>query len=57
MKIEFNADKVKIYGPKTDGGYTITFETGEYEQEKVAELLKIPQQTSLKIIVEVKNGK
>jgi hypothetical protein len=56
MIIEFGADKLKVYGPKSDGGYTITFETGEYEQIKIAELLKIPQQTTMKVKVEVKDS-
>ena len=47
------ADKVRINGPKVDGGLSITFEVGEYEQEKIAELLKIPQQTPLEVTVKI----
>lgn len=50
----FGADRVKIYGPKvTDGSYTITFETGEYSQHDVAELMRLPINHNLKVIVEV----
>lgn len=49
---ELMADKVKISGPKVDGSYLITFECGEYEQQHVAELLKIPQGTTIKVRVE-----
>ena len=54
-KVEFHADKVKLSGPKLDGSWTVSFETGEYEQEKLAELLKIPQQTALRVTVEIVN--
>lgn len=47
--ISFTADKVKVNGPKIDGGYSVTFEVGQYEQEKVAELMKIPQMTNLSV--------
>ena len=50
--IEFKADRIKVSGPKIDGSYTIVFEVGEYEQKKVAELLKLPQMTILSITVE-----
>lgn len=49
--IELNADKVKVRGPRVDGSWVISFETGEYEQEKIAQLLTIPQQTPLKLTV------
>jgi len=50
-KIVFNADKVKISGPKVDGSCSITFDTGEYEQNNIAKLFKIPQQTTLEVTV------
>lgn len=53
MKTQINADKVKVNGPKVDGSYSITFETGEYEQLNVAKIMTIPQQTPLKITVEI----
>ena len=52
-QIKFGADKVKINGPRIDGSYTVTFETGEYEQEKLAELFRIPQLSEIKVVVEV----
>ena len=51
--LEFSADKIKINGPKVDGGFTVTFETGEQEQINVAKLLAIPQQTSVKVKIEI----
>ena len=53
--IQFNADKIRVSGPKIDGSYTVTFEIGEYEQLKVAELLAVPQQTNVKVRVEESN--
>ena len=50
--MEFTADKVKVSGPKVDGSFTVTFEVGEYEAEKVSDLLKVPQNTLLKIRVD-----
>lgn len=50
--IEFLSDKVKVNGAKVDGSYTVTFEVGEYEQDKVAELLRIKQGTLIKVVVD-----
>lgn len=50
--MEFTADKVKINGPKADGGFTVSFEVGEYESARVAALLSIPSQTPIKVTVE-----
>lgn len=47
------ADKVKISGPRVDGSYTVTFEVGEYMVESISELIKVPQQTNIKVRVEV----
>lgn len=55
-RLEFIADKVRINGPKVDGGYSVTFEVGDYEQDKVASLLTIPQGEAIQISVEVGNG-
>jgi len=55
-EIEFVADKIVLRGPMVDGGFAVTFYTGEYEQEKVAELMKIPQQTPVGVRVEVEDG-
>ena len=51
--IEILSDKVRINGPKIDGSWTVTFETGEQEQINVAKLLAIPQQTNIKLTVEL----
>lgn len=42
-KLTFQSDKVKVTGPKVDGGYSVTFEVGEYEQLKIAALMTLPQ--------------
>lgn len=52
-QVEFVADKLTIFGPKVDGGLTIKFDVGEYEQQQVAQLLMIPQQTAIKVRVEI----
>ena len=52
MMTELTADKIKISGPKIDGSYVITFECGEYQQQNVGELFKIPQGTTIKVKVE-----
>lgn len=52
MRIEFTADSVKFSGPMVDGGGKVTFDIGEYMIGKAIELLKLPQQTALKITVE-----
>ena len=55
--IELISDKVVIRGPQTDGGYTITFYVGQYEQAKVAEVMKIPQMTEIKLLIDNENKK
>jgi len=54
--IELIADKVVVRGPNSDGGYSLTFYVGEYEQAKVAEVMKIPQMTALKVKIEELKG-
>ena len=49
-KIEFVADKISIRGPRVDGSWIISLETGEYEKEKVARLIKI--EGNVKVIIE-----
>lgn len=51
--LEITADKIKVNGPKVDGGFTVSFDIGEFEQDKVASLLTIPQGQAIKITVEV----
>jgi hypothetical protein len=41
--MKFEVDKIKITGPKVDGGFTVSLDVGEYEQHKIAQLLTIPQ--------------
>lgn len=49
--IIFNADKLTLRGPTVDGSYNITFSTGEYEKNNVAELLKLPNDVTLQVTV------
>lgn len=56
MKVEFIADKLQVSGPRaTDNSFVVKLETGEYNNEKMGELLKLPPQTNLKITIEVEN--
>jgi len=41
--LKFHADKLKVNGPKVDGGYTVSFDVGEYDQLTVAALMTLPQ--------------
>jgi len=50
--VEILADKVKVNGPKVDGSFTVAFDVGEYEQQKVAQLLAIPQNKVVKVTIE-----
>jgi len=53
-KVQIKADSFMIRGPKkTDGSYTFSFETGEYEVMNVAKLMAFPHDSVLKITVEV----
>lgn len=52
--IELHADKIKAYGPKQDGSYTVTLDVGEYEQHQIAKIFMIPQQTVVKVTIEQK---
>ena len=53
MKIELHSDGYKINGPKVDGNWTISFNTGEYEADKIAKLLVLPKDTMLKVTIEI----
>lgn len=53
MTIEFETDKITGSGPIADGGYKTTFYMGEYQQMEFAKLMALPQQTRLKVTVEV----
>lgn len=57
MQIQFIADKLQVSGPRaTDNSFVVKLETGEYNNEKMGELLKLPPQTSLKVTIEIDNG-
>ena len=47
--MKFLADNIRINGPKVDGTMSITFETGEYEREKILDIMKF----KLPLIIDV----
>jgi len=52
-KITFGADRVMVRGPRaSDGTLTVTIETGEYQREQVAEVVRIPPNTPVKVTLE-----
>lgn len=52
--MKFIADGVQVRGPRqSDGSFTISFTTGEYQADKVAELLKIRRDIALNVSVEM----
>jgi len=51
MKVTFGADKLRINGPMADGGYKVSIFTGEYEREKVAELLRVSPDSILEVTI------
>lgn len=52
-KIIVHPDQIKVRGPKVDGGYTVVLELGEYEREMVAEIVKLPTTSQLKVTIEL----
>lgn len=55
-RVEFVADKILVRGPRVDGTWVVSLECGEYMQAKVADLLKIPQMTAVKVGIEEEKG-
>ena len=52
-KITFGADRVMVRGPRaSDGALTVVIETGEYQREQVAEVVRIPPNTPVKVTLE-----
>ena len=42
-----------VRGPRaSDGALTVTLETGEYQREQVAEVVRIPPNTPVKVTIE-----
>lgn len=52
MEVKLKADKVKVYGPKIDGSYTVTLEVGEYEREAVASLFTLSTSEVVNVTIE-----
>lgn len=55
MTIDLVADKVRVTGPKVDGGYSVQFDCGEDMQTQVAKCLCLPQQTMIKLTLEMED--
>lgn len=54
QRIEILCDSLRVSGPRqSDNQMSFTFTTGEYEKQKVAQLLTLPDDVPLKVIVEV----
>ena len=51
-KIIFLSDKVKVNGPRVDNSYSVSFDVGEYEKSKLADLLLLDPGQVLKVSVE-----
>lgn len=39
--MKLHPDGIKVRGPNVDGGWTLTLSIGEYEKDKVAQLIPI----------------
>ncbi len=51
-KIIFLSDKVKVNGPRVDNSYSVSFDVGEYEKTKLANLLLLDPGQVLKVSVD-----
>jgi len=51
--IRFVSDRVRLSGPRIDGNYTLTFDVGEYEYDKIKD---IPTLNNNQIYVSVSNN-
>lgn len=51
--IEFLADRVTVRERESDNSYKVTFNTGEYEQTKMAQLMLLPKDVEIKVIIKV----
>jgi len=54
MKINLTADKLKIYGPKEDGGFKIELGIGAYEKEKLKEVISFDPGRIIEVTLEQK---
>lgn len=56
-KVSLVADKIQVRSHLIGDNNKITFDIGNYEIEKVAKLLLIPEQTEINLEVSWKDGK
>lgn len=53
-KLTILADSFQVRGPRqSDGTYTVSFTTGEYQALNVAKMLAFPHDEALKVTVEI----
>lgn len=58
MKLVLSADKVRIRGPKVDGGYVVTLEMGEYMVKHIAKLMaELDNENVVDVTLEQKSEK
>lgn len=55
--IKFAADNTRISGPRVDGTMSITFETGEYEKNKVLDVMKLHMPVHVYVLTEEEYAK
>lgn len=51
--IQFTADRIRITERLSDNSYKVECFTGEYEQEKMVEIMALPKDVAIKISLEV----
>lgn len=56
MKLELTADKITVYGPKADGGFSIKLDIGEYEKDKVSQAIMMKPDEVVKVTLEQVGG-
>lgn len=49
--ITLHPTKLVVRGPRVDGGYSITLELGEYDQDAVAEVVRLPHELPIDVVI------
>lgn len=53
--VNLHPDKLKINGPLSDNGYTVTLYIGEYEKEEVSKLVMFSNEEVVKVTISEKS--
>lgn len=56
MQINFSADSVDVSRKKVDGSRQVVLTVGEYEVNKIAGLLLVPDDKIIEVSLEIKEG-